>query len=127
MSMAHSLEVRVPFLDPHVAELALALPTSGEGARTARRSGCCGRSPRRCCRARSRAARKRGFSIPMAAWLRGPLLPLARDLLAPGALARDGLLDRRPSRGCSTSTSRAATTYSRALWGLLSLALWADR
>ncbi|MDP8967139.1 MAG: asparagine synthase (glutamine-hydrolyzing), partial [Actinomycetota bacterium] len=30
MSMAHSLEVRVPFLDPHVAELALALPTSAK-------------------------------------------------------------------------------------------------
>ncbi|HEV2058469.1 MAG TPA: asparagine synthase (glutamine-hydrolyzing), partial [Solirubrobacteraceae bacterium] len=82
MSMAHSLEVRVPFLDPHVAELALALPTAAKVRFLAKkrllRSVASTLLPREVAR-----GAKRGFSIPMAAWLRGPLLPMARDLLAP--------------------------------------------
>ena len=53
--------------------------------------------------------RKRGFSIPAAAWLRGELEPFARDDALAAALAPPGLLRRRRSRrGCSTSTSRGA-------------------
>jgi asparagine synthase (glutamine-hydrolysing) len=36
---------------------------------------------------------KAGFALPLAAWLRGPLLPWVRDLLSPEALARRGYLD----------------------------------
>ena len=37
--------------------------------------------------------RKRGFSIPAAAWLRGELEPFAREMLSPETLRRQGYFD----------------------------------
>src|SRR3954470_24921986 len=80
MSMAHSLEARVPFLDPVVAELALALPTSAKvrGFTKKRLLRAVGDSmlPREIVH-----GRKRGFSIPPAASLRGELEPFCREVL----------------------------------------------
>ena len=123
MSMAHSLEVRVPFLDPHVAELALALPTSAKVRLLAKkrllRSVAGTLLPREVAR-----GAKRGFSIPMAAWLRGPLLAMARDLLAPAAIARAGVLDPAPVTRLLDEHLARRDDHSRALWGLLCFVLW---
>jgi asparagine synthase (glutamine-hydrolysing) len=123
MSMAHSLEVRVPFLDPHVAELAFALPTSAKVRLLAKkrllRSVASTLLPREVAR-----GAKRGFSIPMAAWLRGPLLPMARDLLAPAAIARAGVLDPAPVTRLLDEHVARRDDHSRALWGLLCFVLW---
>jgi asparagine synthase (glutamine-hydrolysing) len=123
MSMAHSLEVRVPFLDPHVAELAFALPTSAKVRFLAKkrllRSVASTLLPREVAR-----GAKRGFSIPMAAWLRGPLLPMARDLLAPDAIARTGVLDPAPVTRLLDEHVARRDDHSRALWGLLCFVLW---
>ena len=125
MSMAHSVEVRVPFLDPVVAELALALPTSakvrGMAKKRLLRSVAGTLLPREIAR-----GAKRGFSIPMAAWLRGDLLPLARDLLAPDALRRGGVLDPAPVTRLLDEHVARRDDHSRALWGLLCFALWQD-
>jgi asparagine synthase (glutamine-hydrolysing) len=125
-SMAHSLEVRVPFLDAHVGELALALPT---------RMKIRGLAKKRLLR---RAAApllpsevvdgpKRGFSIPAASWLRGELLPMARDLLSPEALRAGGVLDPVPVGRLLDEHVARSDDHSRPLWGLLCLALWLQR
>src|SRR5437763_12187682 len=92
MSMAHSLEARVPFLDAHVAELALALPTAlkvrGLAKKRLLRRAVAPLVPREIVR-----GRKRGFSIPAAAWLRGPLVPFAREVLSAQRLRGQGVLD----------------------------------
>ena len=125
MSMAHSLEVRVPFLDPHVAELALALPTAAKVRGLAKkrllRSVAATLLPREVAR-----GAKRGFSIPMAAWLRGPLMPMARDLLAPAALARGGLLDPSLVTRLLDEHLARRDAHSRALWGVLCFVLWQE-
>ncbi len=88
-SMAHSLEARVPYLDPVVAGLAQALPTRlkvrGLRKKVLLRKAAAPLLPRRIV-----YGRKRGFSIPAAAWLRGELEPFARDVLAPDTLRRQG-------------------------------------
>ncbi|MCW3004075.1 MAG: hypothetical protein JWQ20_3373 [Conexibacter sp.] len=125
-SMAHSLEARVPFLDPAVAELALALPT---------RMKVRGLDKKRLLRAAARPllpapvvdGRKRGFSIPAAAWLRGELLPLARDVLAPGVLRQGGVLDPAPVQRLLDEHVARRQDHSRALWGLLCFTLWHQR
>ena len=84
-SMAHSLEARVPFCDPVVAELALALPrrmkVRGLSKKRLLRNAVSTLLPRAIVR-----GRKQGFSIPAAAWLRGDLEPFARDVLSPERL-----------------------------------------
>jgi asparagine synthase (glutamine-hydrolysing) len=121
MSMAHSLEARVPFLDAEVAALALALPTSlkvrGLAKKRLLRRAVAPLVPREIVR-----ARKRGFSIPAAAWLRGPLLPFAREVLS----ADRGVLDRAEVQRVLVRHVSGAEDLSRQLWGLMSLSLWLD-
>ncbi len=126
--MAHGLEIRVPFLDPVVAELAHALPLRRPRARARRPSACCARPPRRCCRRPSPAAPKRGFCTPVAAWLRGPLEELARDLLSPAARARAraGSPPRRSRALLDRARRAAARTSGRPLWALIAFGLWHD-
>ncbi len=122
-SMAHSLEARVPFLDTVVTGLALALPrrlkVSGLNKKILLRRAAEPLLPREVVH-----GKKRGFSIPAAAWLRGELEPFAREVLAPGALRRQGffapevvtrLLDRHVAR---------REDLSRQLWGLIAFTLW---
>ena len=97
-SMAHSLEARVPFCDPEVAELALALPRSMKVRRLAKkrllREAVAGLLPREIVQ-----GRKQGFSIPAAAWLRGDLEPFARECPVPRPPARTGVLPARDGHG----------------------------
>src|SRR5581483_9930325 len=67
MSMAHSLEARVPYLDPAVSNLALALPSSMK-VRGLSKKRLLRRAARPLVPASIVRARKRGFSIPAAAW-----------------------------------------------------------
>ena len=124
--MAHSLEVRVPFLDPLVADFAFALPRAhkvrGFATKRLLRSAVAPLVPQEIV-----AGPKRGFSIPAAAWLRGELAPFAREVLAAETIRRHGffepntvarLLDRHISR---------QEDLSRQLWGLLSFTLWFEQ
>jgi asparagine synthase (glutamine-hydrolysing) len=68
--------------------------------------------------------RKRGFSIPAAAWLRGELLPFARETLSAETLARQGLLHATTTTRLLNEHAAGHQDNSRQLWGLLSLTLW---
>jgi asparagine synthase (glutamine-hydrolysing) len=122
-SMAHSLEVRVPFLDPVVAELALALPTRHKvlalGKKRLLRRAAAGLVP-----AAIVNGPKRGFSIPAAAWLRGELEPFARELLSPTALRRDGFFRPAAVGRLLDEHAGGREDHSRPLWGLLCFQLW---
>ena len=124
-SMAHSLEVRVPFLDPAVAGLALALPTRAKvsGLRKKRllRRAVSGLVPRSVA-----YGRKQGFSIPAASWLRGELVPFAREVLSPEQIRRQGYL--RPEAVTRVLDDHVAgrEDLSRQLWGLMCLSLWLE-
>ena len=124
-SMAHSLEARVPFLDQEVADFALALPrrlrVRGLAKKRLLRRALSPLLPR----AVSRGP-KQGFSIPMAAWLRGPLEPLAREVLAEGNLRRQGLIDPAAAAAVLDRHVSRREDLSRQIWGLMALTLWAD-
>jgi asparagine synthase (glutamine-hydrolysing) len=126
MSMAHSLEARVPYLDPVVAELALALPSAmkvrGLSKKRLLRRTARGLIPREIVR-----ARKRGFSIPAAAWLRGELEPLARELLAPERIRSQGFFEPAFVTGLLDEHVARRQDHSRQLWGLISFSLWAEQ
>ena len=68
--------------------------------------------------------KKRGFSIPAAAWLRGELEPFARETLSPETLRRQGYF--RPEAVTALLDRHVAgkEDLSRQLWGLLAFTLW---
>jgi asparagine synthase (glutamine-hydrolysing) len=125
-SMAHSLEARVPFCDPVVAELALALPRSmrvrGFGKKRLLRKAVAPLLPSAIVR-----GRKQGFSIPAAAWLRGDLEPFARDVLSPEAVARQGFFQPEAVTALIDAHVSRRDDLSRQLWGLLAFTLWFER
>src|SRR3954447_7241840 len=125
MSMAHSLELRVPFLDPVVAALALALPVPARVR---------GFAKKRLLRSaveplvggESARGRKKGFSIPAAAWLRGELEPFCREVLGAERLRRQGYLEPAAVEGLIDEHVGRRQDHSRQLWGLMSLSLWLE-
>jgi len=126
LSMAHSLELRVPFLDQRVAEFALALPTPLKVRRLAKkrllRQALAPLLPNEVV-----GGRKQGFSIPIAAWLRGPLEPFAREALSPATLERQGCLDPATVAPLLDRHCSGREDLSRQLWGLMAFTLWFDR
>jgi asparagine synthase (glutamine-hydrolysing) len=125
-SMAHSLEARVPFLDSVVTNFAFALPqrhrVRGFRKKVLLRRAAGPLLPREIVR-----GKKRGFSIPAAAWLRGDLEPFARETLAPQTLRRQGFF--RPEAVTRLLDDHVAgrEDLSRQLWGLLAFTLWYER
>jgi len=71
--------------------------------------------------------RKRGFSIPAAAWLRGELEPFARETLAPENLRRQGFFQPKPVARLLDEHVAGREDWSRQLWGLLAFTLWYER
>lgn len=124
-SMAHSLEVRVPFLDPAVAELAHALPT-GAKVRGLRKKRLLRRAVSGLVPLSVAYGRKQGFSIPAAAWLRGELVPFAREVLSPEVIGRQGYLRPESVTHVLDEHVSGREDLSRQLWGLMSLSLWLD-
>ena len=125
--MAWSLETRVPFLDTVVDELRL-LP-----ARTAQGAG--GSTKKRLLRKAVEPllpdevvhGRKRGFSIPAAAWLRGRARAVrARDARS-GDAAPPGLPPSRGRDAVLDDHVSGREDLSRQLWGLLAFTLWHER
>jgi asparagine synthase (glutamine-hydrolysing) len=125
-SMAHSLESRVPFLDPVVTNLALALPARRK-VRGLRKKVLLRKAVAPLLPARIVHGRKRGFSIPAAAWLRGELEPFARDVLSAETLRRQGYFEPAVVTRLLDDHVAGREDLSRQLWGLLAFTLWHER
>ena len=125
-SMAHSLEARVPYLDTVVTNFALALPTRhkvrGLAKKVLLRKAAAPLLP-----AEIVHGKKRGFSIPAAAWLRGELVPFARETLAAETLQRQGFFRPEPVHRLLDAHIEGREDLSRQLWGLLAFTLWYER
>jgi asparagine synthase (glutamine-hydrolysing) len=124
--MAHSLETRVPFLDNEVAAAALGLATPLKVRRLAKkrllRRALAPLLPEEVLR-----GPKQGFSIPVAAWLRGPLRGFAREALSAETLSRQGWLDPVAVTALLDRHCAGREDLSRQLWGLIAFTLWFDR
>jgi asparagine synthase (glutamine-hydrolysing) len=125
-SMAHSLEARVPFCDTVVSNLALALPdrhkVRGLAKKVLLRRAAEPLLPRSIVH-----GRKRGFSIPAAAWLRGELEPFARNTLSADTLRRQGFFEPDVVARLVDEHVAGREDRSRQLWGLLAFTLWYER
>jgi asparagine synthase (glutamine-hydrolysing) len=122
MTMAHGIELRVPFLDHHLVEYAWSLPdrmkVRGTTGKALLRRAARGRVP-----AFVLDRVKKGFGTPAAAWLRAGMADLTRDaLFSRSSLARDRFDLRYLERLVSRHT--AGEDLSAELWPLVVLELW---
>jgi asparagine synthase (glutamine-hydrolysing) len=123
VTMAHSLEGRVPLLDHHLIEFMAGVPSHlklhGMTTKYLLRRVMRGRLPRRVLR-----AGKRGFNVPLPGWLGTELRSFVGDVLSPGRVAASGLF--RPdvvSRLVNEHLQRRAD-HSRTLWSLIVVEHW---
>jgi asparagine synthase (glutamine-hydrolysing) len=126
MSMASSLEARVPYLDNEVLDLALAIPSGLKLRRGIRkwilREAFKGRLPEQILR-----RGKEGFSMPMKNWLNRQWNPLMHELLSAGNLTRDGLFDAGYIERLMKEHEAHTHNHSHLLWALMVFQLWRDR
>jgi asparagine synthase (glutamine-hydrolysing) len=125
MSMAHSLESRVPFLDRAMMELSRRIPRElrlkGFTTKYLLKRAMAGRLP-----ASVTGGKKRGFNVPMPQWLAGELRDFMRDTLSPGRVRAHGVFDPRAVERLMAEHVGLVRDHSRALWTLLVLSVWMD-
>ncbi|MGM0646360.1 MAG: asparagine synthase (glutamine-hydrolyzing) [Thermodesulfobacteriota bacterium] len=122
MSMAHSLEVRSPFMDHRLVEFAATLPSAlkvhrGQGKRVLRQAASRHLPPAVV------EQPKQGFSIPAAQWLRGELKDMARAAIFESHVVKESLNSPEVERLWQEHQTKARD-HNVFLWGLMMLGLW---
>ena len=123
LSMAHSLEIRVPFVDHELVEHVFPLPSGLKaGARAPKRllkRALASRLP-----AGHLTAPKRGFVGPTSSWLRNELRPLLEDELSANRIGRLGFFDPGMVRGLLRDHFDRRHNREAILWALLCFSTW---
>jgi asparagine synthase (glutamine-hydrolysing) len=126
MSMAHSLEVRPPFLDHRIVEFAARLPehfkVRGSKLKYILRHLMRGKLPHSILH-----RKKQGFDIPTHHWLRTSLKPLLLDTVSRNAIEQTGLLEWAEVEQIVDAHLNRRANYGYHLWGLLTLCSWMKR
>ena len=123
MSMAHSIELRPPFLDHRIVEFAAALPGSlkirGSRQKVVLKALMEQKLPHKILN-----RKKVGFDIPAHEWLRGPLRGLLSDTLEFGIREYGELFDAHAIQALVKQHMDRQINVGYHLWGLLILFLW---
>jgi asparagine synthase (glutamine-hydrolysing) len=123
ISMAHSLEVRPPFLDHRIIEFAASLPENlqmqGSRSKVLLRHLMRDKLPKRIL-----TRKKVGFDIPAHEWLRGPLRRFMLDVLHAGMSSYPEIFERSAIERCINQHLDRAQNLGYHLWGLMILCLW---
>lgn len=122
MSMAHSIEVRPPYLDHRIVEFAATLPAHlkmrGSKQKIVLRELMRGKLPESTLR-----RKKMGFDFPAHHWMRGPLRELMMDTLSADNWHSD-LFKPAHLRQFAESHLERRANVGYELWGLMLLLLW---
>jgi asparagine synthase (glutamine-hydrolysing) len=126
MSMAHSVEVRPPFLDHRIVEFAASLPAElkirGAKQKVVLRELMQDKLPESILK-----RKKTGFDIPAHEWLRGPLRELLEEALQFGVAEYGGIFRKEGVETLKKRHMQREINVGYHLWGLLILFLWMKR
>lgn len=123
ISMAHSLEVRVPFLDHELLEYMATVPANLKLRRMERKhilkAAVADLLPPHILN-----RRKMGFSVPLNVWFRGPMRDFVEDMLSESAIRQAGVFHYPAVRRLLDDHFAHRNNYEPHLWGLLTFMLW---
>ena len=124
-SMAAGLEVRAPFLDPALIELAGRIPgrlkLRGWTTKYILKRALVGTLPMAIVQ-----RRKQGLGVPIAAWLRGPLRGVMETRLAPARVRHRGLFEATTVAQLVAEHLDGRRNHRKVLWALMMLDAWCD-
>ena len=126
LSMAHSVEVRPPFLDHRLAEFACSLPGSFK-IKAGRVKSILKNAVQDLLPKELLERPKEGFIMPINEWLIGRLKPFVRDTLAPERLERYGLFRLEAVGNMLDAHYSGTAQRGNQIWNLLMLQLWLER
>jgi asparagine synthase (glutamine-hydrolysing) len=125
MSMAASLETRVPFLDHRLVEFVISLPGNlkirGLTLKWLLKKTMKGRLPQQ-----TLHRSKEGFSIPIKHWLRKELKNLLLDYLSKERIKEGGLFHFNPIEEMIDAHLKGKENYSHQLWALMVFEMWKE-
>ncbi len=122
-SMAANLEVRVPFLNYELVELAARMPPDLK-LRGLKRKYILKRAAEKFLPKEVVWRKKAGFGAPIRSWLRGPLKPMVDDLLSEETVRRRALFDPLEVRRVVAANLSGREDYNLQVFQLLTLELW---
>jgi asparagine synthase (glutamine-hydrolysing) len=123
MSMANSLEVRVPFLDHRLAEFVWSVPTSRRFPHS-RLKGLLKDTMADALPEHVLSGRKRGFGVPLTAWFRDDLWRYSSDVLLDGSVRTAGFFDVDAVASLLSKHRSGTVDAGEAIWTLLMFELW---
>ncbi len=123
MSMAVSLECRVPLLDRALVEMAASIPAELK-VKNGRLKHLMKNALADTFPAEILDRKKRGFGTPMGAWLKRDLAPVLRELLSPAAVNARGLCDAAVVSRLMADHDAARIDGTDALLSLMNLEIW---
>lgn len=123
MSMAVSIEARVPLLDYHIVEFALNLPAHMK-LHNGRTKSILRQAVKNMVPQLILEKRKEGFSIPMKHWLCTSLKPMMLDLLSKAALQKHGYFDHQVVAEWIQEHLDGRANHSHRLWALMVFEMW---
>lgn len=123
MSMAASIESRVPFLDHRLVELTARLPQRmklrGLTTKYILRRSMKGLLPEAIL-----SRRKMGFPVPLGAWFRGPFRRVVEEYATSERAARRGVFDARRVRELVARHQSGAEDHTERIWMLVNFEMW---
>jgi len=123
MSMAVSLEARVPLLDHKLVEFAASLPLNLKLKGLVRKY-LLKKVSRRWLPPEIIHRKKQGFPMPSSLWLRNEARSFVRDVLSPSALKKRGLFDPVFVENLIQQHENGFADHGALLWGLMNVELW---
>jgi asparagine synthase (glutamine-hydrolysing) len=123
LTMANSLEARVPFLDHKLVEFAASLPP-GLKLKGLTRKYLLKKVAARWLPPEIIHRKKEGFPIPISAWLRHQARPMVRDLLTPQTVRQRGWFRPEYIQRLLSEHESGFADHGQLIWGLVSVELW---
>jgi len=124
-SMAESLEVRAPFLDYHIIEFVNRLPykmkLKGFTTKYILKRAVDGFLP-----ANIIQRPKKGFGLPIAKWIKGPIKDLVQELLHPEKIKREGFFDPKIVSKLLDDHLKFKANNAKKLWTLFIFEMWLE-